>query len=789
MKFSRKLLQKYIVDTLGDKNELIKKISAKAFEVEDVETLISGDEIFEIKVLPNRAHDATGHAFMVREIARVCNLKFNEELYMSEVCLDKIFDVIPNDAEVPKIKIEEAKACTTFLSARIENIKVDDSEKWLKEALQNIGQKSINNIVDITNYALFVVNKPMHAYDADKIDGEIVVRFAKDGETITTLDNREVKLDPSILIIADQTGPLSIAGIKGGKRAMVDNNTTNIILESANFNAGLIRKTSQKLNLKTDASKRYENGLADSLCWPGINMTIKLIKDMSATPETKFSAVVSVGYREPKSDYKVGVSAKDIRNTLGADISDAEIETILKTVCNSVEKVNAKNKLESIYKDTLDKKYVSGASVLYDAPETFDCSSLTAYLYKEAGISIPRISIDQFIFSKKITKDELQFGDLIFSNSQQGKIHFESIEYKKGTKFESGVDHVGFYLGEGKVLHATKSIGKVLVENIDDSSTFGSKIVAYGRICDDLNTERFACSIPHYRLDLRLREDLVEEVARLYGLDNIPSIIPDLKKENIEHSPEFIKEIAIKNQLFKNNFSEVISYSFRNTGDMQVLKAVAEDKSYLRTNLFEGVCNAFEKNFKNAPLLNLDEVKIFEVGSIFEANNESRRVCILIGGNKKKGDYYKNTLEEIKKNLYVSKVTYEKIENTFAYFEAEIQDVKINSENILLDSEVHREVKYKNVSPYPFTSQDVSFFADTDAATLQKEFENLNLENCVNIYKFDEFTKKFEDGSEKTSFGFRFVFQSQERTLTNEESLQYFAPVALYLGAKNYEVR
>lgn len=182
-------------------------------------------------------------------------------------------------------------------------------------------------------------------------------------------------------------------------------------------------------------------------------------------------------------------------------------------------------------RSVLGKPYKRGASVLKDAPNSFDCSSLTAWLAVEAGFAIPRISIDQYVFMPKIQKTDLKPGDFIFSNTgriihtegtyfsqvlgrevNEEPIRTETLEYKPGTHVPEGVDHVGIYVGEGNVVHATKS-GGVIKEVLDTSSGF-KNIIGYGRIIPDSGEKRFVIEVPNDRLDLRNTKNLLKEIAQ-----------------------------------------------------------------------------------------------------------------------------------------------------------------------------------------------------------------------------------------------------------------------------------
>ena len=207
------------------------------------------------------------------------------------------------------------------MAVRIDGVVVGESPVWLKNKLEAIGQRSINNIVDITNYVQYTLNKPMHAYDANNIIGGLQARYAMEGEVLVTLDDKELILNQSgtekVLVISDDQKALGLAGIKGGKYSGINHGTTSIIIESANFDPVLIRKTSQKYNIKTDASKRFENGISDTLVESGLYMSISEI--LKLFPDAKVGEITDTKTRDYKN-YKSGVTLGDINKVLRANI-------------------------------------------------------------------------------------------------------------------------------------------------------------------------------------------------------------------------------------------------------------------------------------------------------------------------------------------------------------------------------------------------------------------------------------------------------------------------------------
>ncbi len=179
-----------------------------------------------------------------------------------------------------KINKDKVQGCSTFGSCLITNLKNTESPQWLKDKLISVGQKPISAIVDITNYVMLDLNRPLHAYDADKIEKGIIVRNSKFGEEFTALDNRKYKLENGMCVISDRKGILGLGGIIGGTRSATELYTKNILLESAYFNPKIIRKTAKKLNIDTDAKFRFERGIDPLSIEEGLNKAALLITEI-----------------------------------------------------------------------------------------------------------------------------------------------------------------------------------------------------------------------------------------------------------------------------------------------------------------------------------------------------------------------------------------------------------------------------------------------------------------------------------------------------------------------------
>ena len=211
------------------------------------------ENVVELSITPNRP-DCLG----IRGIARDLSASG-----FGKLINNKSIKIKKTSKQSLKVKIEKNKnqSCKIFGSCLIKNIKNQESPKWLKERIVSLGLRPISAVVDVTNYVMFDLNRPLHAYDSDKINKEIIVRNSKKGESFKALDNKEYKLDDGMCVISDREGVLGLGGIIGGTRSGTELSTKNILLESAYFDPEITRKTAKKLELNSDAKFRFERGI------------------------------------------------------------------------------------------------------------------------------------------------------------------------------------------------------------------------------------------------------------------------------------------------------------------------------------------------------------------------------------------------------------------------------------------------------------------------------------------------------------------------------------------------
>ena len=268
---------------LSDESDGITELSKSKYEKNIGKNYFpkSKSNVIDLSITPNRP-DCLG----VRGIAR--DLVASGFGKLKDLKEKKIKSKIKQSLSV-KIYKEKGQGCSAFGSCLITNVRNAESPQWLKDKLISVGQKPISAIVDITNYVMLDINRPLHAYDADKIDKGIIVRNSKSGEEFTALDNRNYKLENGMCVISDNKGVLGLGGIIGGTRSGTELTTKNILLESAYFDPRSIRKTAKRLNIDTDAKFRFERGIDPLSIEEGLNKAASLIKEICGGEVSKIN--------------------------------------------------------------------------------------------------------------------------------------------------------------------------------------------------------------------------------------------------------------------------------------------------------------------------------------------------------------------------------------------------------------------------------------------------------------------------------------------------------------------
>ena len=287
-----------------------------------VEVLGLNDYILDLSITPNRA-DALSMRGLTYELGALYNNKVN----FNDVKKEENYEATSLQVAV------ESDSCRNYVGQIVKNVEVKSSPLWLQTRLMNSGIRPINNIVDITNYVLLEFGQPMHAFDKDLVGDKIVVRDAKEGEVLETLDGEERKLQTTDLVITDGTRAIALGGVMGGKNTEVSEETKNIILESAYFNPTTVRRTSAAHGLRSDSSARFEKGIDPNMQKAALARAVELILELCP------NAVVesSVGVVNKEEEKVVEISTSYINNYLGIKLSTEEIVAILEGLSFTVE--------------------------------------------------------------------------------------------------------------------------------------------------------------------------------------------------------------------------------------------------------------------------------------------------------------------------------------------------------------------------------------------------------------------------------------------------------------------
>ena len=310
-------LQEFI-DIQVDADELGRKLTMVGLAVDAVEG--EGDDtIFELDITSNRG-DCLSHLGVAREAGAAFDLDVRRPAFQPKE-VDRAAD------EAFSISISDPDLCGRYCGRYIEGVQVGPSPDWMVQKLESVGIRSINNVADITNYVLMELGHPLHAFDADTLEGgEIIVRRAELDETIQTLDGEKRELDPSMLVIADSNRAVALAGIMGGVDSEISSRTTNVLLESAWFDPLTTRKTARALNLSTEASYRFERGADIEMALHACDRTARLIHELAGG--RVYRGVIDV-YPGREEASKASLRRRRILEYLGMEVPEQEVVRVL----------------------------------------------------------------------------------------------------------------------------------------------------------------------------------------------------------------------------------------------------------------------------------------------------------------------------------------------------------------------------------------------------------------------------------------------------------------------------
>jgi phenylalanyl-tRNA synthetase beta chain len=279
-----------------------------------ISDLFPGDTILDVEITPNRG-DLLSHFGLAREIAALTGKKLKLATREAKI-----------DIKKSGVTISATRECPFFSARKIDNVKVGPSPQWLRAKIESVGVRSINNIVDISNFVMLELGQPTHAFDADKLKGEINVRLARTGEKFLALDGKTYSLNPDNLVVADQERAVGIAGVMGGEETGVTETTKSILLESAYFSPASVRRTARNLNLPSDASYRFERGVDPEMVLRASHRAAELIREIAGgTPAKETGAAGKV----PPNPADVSLSYEKCDRVVGITIKPKTVDELL----------------------------------------------------------------------------------------------------------------------------------------------------------------------------------------------------------------------------------------------------------------------------------------------------------------------------------------------------------------------------------------------------------------------------------------------------------------------------
>jgi phenylalanyl-tRNA synthetase beta chain len=309
---------KEFVDPNAPATDVRARLSLSGTGIDAIEETAAGP-VLDAEVTSNRP-DCLGHYGIAREVAAIYRLPLKP-------IQPKLKEIAEKASDAARVDIEAPDLCGRFTARVMRGVKVQPSPDWLRQRLEAIGQKSINNVVDVTNYVMFELGHPLHAYDLDKLnERRIVVRRSKGGEKIRTLDGAERTLAKDMCVIADGARAIGIGGVMGGADTEIGFSTRNILIECAWFDAISVRRASKALGLRTEASYRFERGADPEMAELASRRTSELIQQVGGGEI--LAGVVDV-YPRPEPARKIKFTRKELLRVMGADVPDRDIEGIL----------------------------------------------------------------------------------------------------------------------------------------------------------------------------------------------------------------------------------------------------------------------------------------------------------------------------------------------------------------------------------------------------------------------------------------------------------------------------
>lgn len=613
--------------------------------------------ILDFEITSNRP-DCLSMVGMARETAATLRTNYTMPNFNYEVkCSTNINDEL-------KVEVKD-KLCRRYMARGVKNVKVESSPSWMQERLLEAGVRPINNIVDITNFVMLEIGQPMHAFDARQIESKtIVIEKANDGEKFTTLDEIERELDSSILMIKDGSKSVAVAGIMGGLNSEIQDDTTEVIFESANFEGTNIRVSSKKLNLRSESSSRFDKDIDPNLAKLAIDRACALICELNCGEVMEGTIDI---YNDVKEEGSITVNSTWINKFLGTEISKEEMKEAL---------------------DSLD-------------------------------------------------------------------------------------------------------------------------------LITEIKNEDLIISIPTFRIDIAIKEDIAEEIARIYGYDKIPTTI---FKVSTEREPRYKNELLtdkVIEIMVASGVNQSISYSFvspkvfdkvnipvdselRNV--VKIKNPLGEDYSVMRTTTLPSIMESLGRNYSR----NNDYVRLFEIGRIYLPNENEKQLPteknVLTIGIYGDCDYLdlKGIVENIIDGLGISKAKYVRESENQSYHPGKTAALMVRNKKVGVFGEVHPDVtenyginvncyvaeldldslfeasttvkSYKPLPKFPAVTRDIALLCDDSilVAEIEETIRKAGGNLVEKVQLFDIY-KGAQIPEGKKSIAYAIAYRDEKKTLEDKD--------------------
>ena len=650
---------------LEEESEGIHELPNEAVVGNSPKEYLNLDTVYLLDLNPNRKNDCLSHIGFAYEVSAVLD---------REVKLPKM-DYAASDFETTVDLKVETENVLLYYAKLVKDVEIKESPEFIKQRLINAGMRPINNVVDISNYIMLEFGQPLHFFDADKVGDTLLVRMAKDDEKIITLDKQERVLNSDDIVITDGKKPICIAGVMGGLNSDVDENTKNILIESAIFDKLKVRRTSIRLDLRSEASLRYEVGLNPEYTLMALKRACYLLLKYANAKVSNDEKVVN---NIKTSENVIKVTLEEINKVIGVKISNEDVIDIL-------------NRLRFQYR-------------------------------------------------------------------------------------------------------------------VDGETYF---VIA-----------------PSRRLDISIKEDIIEEVGRLFGYDKIVAKLPTLEMTTGGYVPRIKYRKDVSALMRSLGFNETRTYTliskknselfnYEDKENIVLLKPISNDRTHVRTNLISSLIDVLNYNDAREN----GDVFIYEISNVYykESNEfkEDMKLCALAKGNTLKSDfqkmlkvdfyYLKGIVISLLEYLgYKNRIRFVRNENIKFMHKGVTADVLVDNKKVGFIGKVHpsitkedvfmfeisldelskskgAKIKYNAPSKYPSVRKDMSFNFDRDVVSgdVVNDIYKFSSKILKNVIVFDVF-----DSEEHRSLAFSLTYQSDERTLSDEEVMKDFENVISKVSEK-----